>query len=301
MEENVVITAEEEQELRKLAQQKLDAMSEAEISAEGKSEKNAYVLGSVFILLIGIAIGIPLFFTKHIFWIVVGVLAIVIGIAEFVYMIKLSRKTAKQLVFDSIFAKLYCELREKKRKELEIKKEKAELCAKGYPNEAVESGFVVGKTIPLKDEEFFKKGNASLEMLIDDAQGKFVFKKSMAHISGYSKTIDYSSIIKYEVYENDKSVVQGTEGSALLGGLLFGATGAIIGASHSQSVIKTVTSLRLILYINSFEMPKMEFDYINGSVSANSTEYNEMIKNLQEVAAYLEYMINNEKRNKSAS
>ena len=48
-------------------------------------------------------------------------------------------------------------------------------------------------------------------------------------------------------------------------------------------------------------MPKIEFDYINGSISANSTQYNEMIKNLQEVAAYLEYMINNQQKNKSAS
>ena len=163
----------------------------------------------------------------------------------------------------------------------------------GFYKTDLEEGFSVSKivklgAVPLLPSQ--KDTQTVGKILIDDEHQKVVFEKN----NYYTKAFKFSEIIKYDIYENDQTVVQGRAGSALVGGLFLGVTGAIVGASRKRGVNEQVNILKIIIYVNDLECPKIEFTYVGGeSLSRTSQKYIQTIKNLQEISGYLEYMINN--------
>ena len=144
----------------------------------------------------------------------------------------------------------------------EIKKEEKELLKKtnsgnfykalGFSNNDIEEGFFISKTISLgiPSLSFDKEIKEPVgKIFIDDNNKKVVFSKN----SYYTKAFAFADILKYEIYENDKAVVQGRGGAALVGGLFFGATGAIIGSSGRRAVDETVNILKFIRKVRMIE------------------------------------------------
>lgn len=123
----------------------------------------------------------------------------------------------------------------------------------------------------------------------DEQEQKIIFEMINMPKAEYS----YSSILRYEVVENGTSVVKGTAGKALVGGLLFGLEGAIVGSSGSKKLQDKCKELKVIIYLNDFQTPSIIVPFINYETDKDSIVYTSSIKQVRELCALLEYAINN--------
>lgn len=169
---------------------------------------------------------------------------------------------------------------------------------KKYSNSFSSHNYVIPNFTTTKSINLLTGGFASQVLLIDDESKQIIFKKG----SQNSLPIKFSEILNYEIYENDSSVVKGTAGKALVGGLFFGLGGMIVGSSMKKSVQDNCNSLKLIIRINNINQPQILIDYIsNVNYSKNSYTYKAMKDNLIEVCSTLEYIINKKDINEYAN
>lgn len=144
--------------------------------------------------------------------------------------------------------------------------------------------FVVSKTIPIQNN-----GLVTQQILIDNLHKKFIYQNGKKQTKPYL----FSDIMSYEVYENEKSEVKGSIGSALIGGAFLGLGGAIIGGSAGREINQNVTQLKLIIRVADFDSPLIEVNYIKHlPYEKNSRIYKKMISNIQLICSQLEYMMN---------
>ena len=148
----------------------------------------------------------------------------------------------------------------------------------------VDSNFIISKVIEIKTIGF-----SSMKLYIDNQNKRFIYKEW----NDYSKSYKFSDLINYEVYENGKSRVQGSAGSALIGGAFFGLPGLIVGSSMGRNIHEKSNQLKLIMRLNDFECPQIVITYIDDvEVDKNDTKYSAIIENLQSVCSMFEYMLN---------
>ena len=168
----------------------------------------------------------------------------------------------------------------------EIKKEiEAELGDKTDVTQGsvIDNSFMVTKIINI---------NGQSRLLIDNENKMFIYCKDKK----YSKTYSFSEVISYEVYENGVSKVQGRAGSALVGGLFFGAVGAIVGSSMNRSVNEKCNNLKLFIRIKDFDCPNMIISFVDGEdFDKTGSRYKNIVENLQNVCSLLEYMMNDKR------
>lgn len=133
------------------------------------------------------------------------------------------------------------------------------------------AGFTISKSI--SSAPFVPDGlEAGNILYIDDVNKRFAiatFKlKKLTDISGKTLYFDidvynYKDLVKFEFYEDGKSVLQGKAGSALVGSFLFGDTGAVIGAAGKREVKKEIKKIQVIFTINNLSKPVAEFNIFN--------------------------------------
>ena len=107
------------------------------------------------------------------------------------------------------------------------------------------------------------------------------------------KKYRFEDIIKYEVVENGNSVVTGTAGQALVGGIFFGIGGAIVGSSMSKDVRGKCNNLSVIIYLNDVVVPTIEIVAVNKEIEKDSDVYKKAVLLVHEICSNLEYVINN--------
>ncbi len=158
-------------------------------------------------------------------------------------------------------------------------------------------GFIISKVFACGSKYITTK------LYIDNTNKHFTIHT--AHSSGdqgFSKIYNFSDIISYEVYENERKIVQGTTGEALLGGLFFGIQGAIIGSSVQKDISDICTQLELLIRVNDFNTPQIKLTFIkNSTCEKNSAPYRAAKAKLQEICAQLEYITNNKTLEQSAT
>ena len=130
---------------------------------------------------------------------------------------------------------------------------------------------------------------ANIRLLIDMIHKNFVFTIGKRN----SKVYGFDKILSYEIYENGDSVVKGGAGKALIGGVFFGLTGAVIGSSMKRNIVNYCSSLSLFIKMNDIDNPVLEIPFINSQVSKNSSTYKNCLNSAKKVCGYLEYMMNN--------
>lgn len=128
-------------------------------------------------------------------------------------------------------------------------------------------------------------------MLIDEKNQKVQFPKMTAKdalrnyigvTSGNTSIYNFSDIIGYEVLENNHSVTKGSLGGALVGGLAFGETGAVLGSIlGAKKTFEVCNSLQVKVTVKNFDNPTIFVELLDGKVSKNSSKY----KNVAEDAA----------------
>lgn len=176
-----------------------------------------------------------------------------------------------------------------------------------FPAIGVTIAFVSKKTKLAKAQFDFKLKRAGFVADKEIEINKFRFladRKSKRFIvvqkNEFGKIYDFANVLSYEIKEDGESVVKGSAGRALIGGLFFGVTGAIIGSSGKRKISNYCTDLRLFIRLNDFEDPLIDMQVINFQTAKSGTIYQEYKKRLQEVCAYLELMINNRTLEESA-
>ena len=113
------------------------------------------------------------------------------------------------------------------------------------------------------------------------------------------KVYKFSDLISYEIIENNKvtynSITTGGTGRAIVGGMLFGATGAVVGGNTAKRATTTSSeeyckSLKIKIVVNDLENETIYLEFIKENITIDSDEYKEKITASQELISLFEYI-----------
>ncbi len=124
---------------------------------------------------------------------------------------------------------------------------------------------------------------------IDRTAGKFLVKCSAG--SEY-KIYNYSDLIDYELSQDGVSAISSRANDALVGGVLLGATGAVVGAAKSKDVLEFCSSLYVSLTVNDTTGFRIQIPFITEKVSKSSSEYTYAVERAKEMIALLQLIKN---------
>lgn len=149
-----------------------------------------------------------------------------------------------------------------------------------------ERNISITKTLYLIDNNTIDKSNAERKQILIDGVNKDIYL--IDYEAERIVTVRFDEILSYEVYENGSTITRavGSVGFAL-GGLL---------AEHSGNC----KDLRIIFKLNGMETSMVAYDIVtNGigfAVNKSSTKYSACIKSLQQVTAFFDIIIENNKK-----
>lgn len=129
-------------------------------------------------------------------------------------------------------------------------------------------------------------------LLIDNTKKKWCAKE---HNNSVPRIYSFKDLNEFEIYEDGDSIVKGRAGSALMGGLLFGSTGAIIGSARRKTVSNICRILQLRIQVNDFHNPEIIMTIINSEVNKNSAAYRNCINLAKQIASTLSFIQNDGK------
>ena len=94
----------------------------------------------------------------------------------------------------------------------------------------------------------------------------------------------YDDIVEYELLEDGDTITKGGLGRALVGGAVFGGTGAIVGGvTGGKRSKKVINSLKIKITIDDFESPVVYIHLITSKSKANSFVYKTNFALAQEI------------------
>lgn len=99
---------------------------------------------------------------------------------------------------------------------------------------------------------------------------------------------EYSNIIDFELIQNGTSVSKGTSGGAFVGGLLYGTTGAVIGAaSNKRTTVAVCSNLEIKITLRDTYKKICYINFINSNISTSSKIYQNVYSLVQNCMSYL--------------
>lgn len=102
-----------------------------------------------------------------------------------------------------------------------------------------------------------------------------------------STILNFNEVLDFEIIENGNSVVSSRSGSAVAGGLLFGGLGAVAGASGSRAISENCNTLKLKIYTINTKNSVITLDFLETSISKNSTLYEHLTDVINEMIGFL--------------
>lgn len=104
-----------------------------------------------------------------------------------------------------------------------------------------------------------------------------------------SYEIDYSDLVDYEIVvaSNNKTFTVGNKNKALKGAILFGAVGAIVGASDSKTESETVEFAEIIIRLRFSGKDAFEILTCNNRIATEDSEWRDALDQSKIVAEYL--------------
>lgn len=112
----------------------------------------------------------------------------------------------------------------------------------------------------------------------------------------------YDAINEFELLEDGETVSSGGLGRALIGGALFGGTGAIVGGITGKRKRKSkISSLRIKLSLNNIDTPIDYIDFLDKKTKKGSSVYKEAYENAQECLSILDMICKGRGKDKSES
>ena len=255
---------------RVMAEYELDKLSEEEINKLAKKEKqaNLFCYIGLIIFFVGFIGSAILLRIEDVF---VLVMCLLLSIGSVVYFINMLVKNKDKDIRDFAFDKL-------ERKFL--------MNHKLIDNEIVAK---FSNDFNAKREISISNGLFSKNKIIVDNNEKYV----QFELSGVkTRKYKFEEILKYEVIENGDSVVKGTAGKTLVGGLFFGLGGALIGSASSKKVNNKCNDLSVNIYLNDVSTPNIFLPIIKSEVLKSSAYYTESVSLAKSICGLLEFAIN---------
>ena len=107
----------------------------------------------------------------------------------------------------------------------------------------------------------------------------------------YLKVIPFKNILNCQLLEDNETVMSSSAGSAFVGGLIGGTTGAIIGSSTASSK-GMVNSMQLRIDLKDVTKPCYIVQFIPEPMERSTTQYKNIFKGAQEIYATVLAIIN---------
>ncbi len=125
-----------------------------------------------------------------------------------------------------------------------------------------DEGFVVSKQVVDSKSKY--------SLLVDELGKKFAL---IDVNQGEYYVYNFSDLIDYNILEDGNSIISGTSGGALVGGLLFGGVGAVVGASGQRKTSKTCSSMSVVITVNDLSNPQLNISLITKEIETSCEEY----------------------------
>jgi uncharacterized membrane protein YsdA (DUF1294 family) len=77
--------------------------------------------------------------------------------------------------------------------------------------------------------------------------------------------VDLTKLLRYEIKENNTTYSKGGITGAIIGGLLFGGSGAVVGAVTQQKSISQISTIDIFLYLDNFQNSTFNIEWYNRS------------------------------------
>ncbi|UED78330.1 SHOCT domain-containing protein [Lysinibacillus sp. CD3-6] len=123
----------------------------------------------------------------------------------------------------------------------------------------------------------------------DDNNKKWLVLSTILGKRNKSTVYDYSDILNFELLEDGETIISGGLGSALVGGALFGDTGAIVGAVTGKKKIKGIcSSLKLKITLNNIYNPVVYVHFIETDMKKSGVLYQNAYNAAHECLSILE-------------
>ncbi|VDG74712.1 Uncharacterised protein [Clostridium carnis] len=151
----------------------------------------------------------------------------------------------------------------------------------------------IENAIKLKDEnikllnEFNTTRQIGKYIEFDENNKKFLIPDGFNGKKINPKVHDYKDLLEYEVLENGSTITKGGLGSAVVGGLLFGGTGAIVGGITGKKTKSVIDSLKIKITINNSNRPVEYINLITTQTKTNSLLYKSSYNLAQEIISML--------------
>lgn len=111
---------------------------------------------------------------------------------------------------------------------------------------------------------------------------------------GSNKWYPFSSLVSYDLLEDDSLVTSGGVGQALIGGAVFGGAGAIAGAiTGKRTQKKKIESLYIKVTLNDFNTPCILIPLITKSIKTSSKEYQIAFEEAHKILSVLDVIAHN--------
>lgn len=123
----------------------------------------------------------------------------------------------------------------------------------------------------------------------DEDKKMFIVLNGQSEKSKMNKKVyDCNKLIGYEILENGEIVTQGGLGSAIVGGTIFGGSGAVVGAIVGKKATRPVINeLKIKLTLDDFNSPAIYIYLIKNKTKSNSIAYKTAYSQAQEILSIL--------------
>lgn len=111
-------------------------------------------------------------------------------------------------------------------------------------------------------------------------------------------TYSYDQIVSYEMIVNEQTIAKGGVGGALIGGILFGKTGAIVGAVTGRGVSNRISNMDVLITFRENGQYTVERIIIlkDGPVKYGSSSYLEAYETSKKIISMLDKICENRNR-----
>lgn len=144
---------------------------------------------------------------------------------------------------------------------------------------AVSSGFTVSRKIEAEGLDFL--------LAIDDTEKRWMLAQP---IGSAPKIYSFHDLISFDLIQNGNQIISGNDGKAAVGAVLFGAAGAVVGASAKKTVRDMCSDLHIELNVNDLNCPLIKLPFIEQQMAVNSPLYEIRSELARKVMAILSYI-----------
>ncbi|MCD8379144.1 MAG: SHOCT domain-containing protein [Lachnospiraceae bacterium] len=171
-----------------------------------------------------------------------------------------------------------------------LKTDKEEILNRISGKEAGSDKNLADQTIKESSKKLSVSKNVGNIFMVDEdnklwtCQDPFGLNKASAH--------RFEEILSFELLEDGEQIIKGGVGSAVAGGLAFGALGAVVGATTGKKKLKsTCSKMRIKITLNDIQHPVEYVNILQMKVSKNSAAYKKATKQANEILSLLEVMV----------